>query len=85
MTEAILARAQAGDGEAFRELVGPYRAELLTHCYRTLGSFNDAEDVLQEALLAAWRGIGQFDGRSLRAWRSQRRRRSASGRCSRTA
>src|ERR1700759_4963793 len=68
MTEAILARAQAGDGEAFRELVGPYRAELLAHCYRTLGSFNDAEDMLQEALLAAWRAIGQFDGRSLRAW-----------------
>ena len=68
MTDAILARAQAGDGEAFRELIGPYRAELLAHCYRTLGSFSDAEDVLQEALLAAWRGIGQFDGRSLRAW-----------------
>jgi RNA polymerase sigma-70 factor (TIGR02960 family) len=68
MTDAILARARAGDGEAFRELVGPYRAELLAHSYRTLGSFHDAEDVLQEALLAAWRGIGQFDGRSLRAW-----------------
>ncbi|HEX6449701.1 MAG TPA: RNA polymerase subunit sigma-70 [Trebonia sp.] len=68
MTELMLARAQAGDGEAFRELVGPYRTELLAHCYRTLGSFHDAEDVLQEALLAAWRGIGQFDGRSLRAW-----------------
>jgi RNA polymerase sigma-70 factor (ECF subfamily) len=68
MTETTLARAQAGDGEAFRELVGPYRGELLAHCYRTLGSFHDAEDVLQEALLAAWRAIGQFDGRSLRAW-----------------
>ena len=68
MTEATLARAQAGDGEAFRELVAPYRGELLAHCYRTLGSFHDAEDVLQEALLAAWRAIGQFDGRSLRAW-----------------
>jgi RNA polymerase sigma-70 factor (TIGR02960 family) len=68
MTEATLARAQAGDGEAFRELVDPYRGELLAHCYRTLGSFHDAEDVLQEALLAAWRAIGQFDGRSLRAW-----------------
>jgi RNA polymerase sigma-70 factor (TIGR02960 family) len=68
MTEATLARAQAGDGEAFRELVDPYRRELLAHCYRTLGSVHDAEDVLQEALLAAWRSIGQFDGRSLRAW-----------------
>jgi len=68
MTEAVLARAQAGDGEAFRELVAPYRGELLAHCYRTLGSFTDAEDVLQEALLAAWRAIGNFDGRSLRAW-----------------
>ena len=68
MTEATLARAQAGDGEAFRELVAPYRGELLAHCYRTLGSFHDAEDMLQEALLAAWRAIGQFDGRSLRAW-----------------
>jgi RNA polymerase sigma-70 factor (TIGR02960 family) len=68
MTEATLARAQAGDGEAFRELVDPYRSELLAHCYRILGSFHDAEDVLQEALLAAWRAIGQFDGRALRAW-----------------
>ena len=68
MTEATLARAQAGDDEAFRELIGPYRGELLAHCYRTLGSFNDAEDVLQEALLAAWRAFGQFDGRALRAW-----------------
>jgi RNA polymerase sigma-70 factor (TIGR02960 family) len=68
MTEAALARAQAGDGEAFRELVGPYRGELQAHCYRILGSVQDAEDVLQEALLAAWRSIGRFDGRSLRAW-----------------
>jgi RNA polymerase sigma-70 factor (ECF subfamily) len=68
MTEATLARAQAGDGEAFRELIDPYRRELQVHCYRILGSVADAEDVLQEALLAAWRSIGRFDGRSLRAW-----------------
>jgi RNA polymerase sigma-70 factor (TIGR02960 family) len=68
MTEATLARAQAGDGEAFRELIGPFRRELQAHCYRILGSAEDAEDVLQEALLAAWRSIGRFDGQSLRAW-----------------
>src|SRR5215468_9245408 len=68
MTEATLARAQAGDGEAFRELIQPYRGELQAHCYRILGSVQDAEDVLQEALLAAWRSLGRFDGRSLRSW-----------------
>ena len=68
MTEATLARAQDGDGEAFRELIQPYRGELLAHCYRILGSVQDAEDVLQEALLAAWRSLSRFDGRSLRAW-----------------
>ncbi|MBC9716156.1 sigma-70 family RNA polymerase sigma factor [Streptomyces sp. TRM66268-LWL] len=68
MTEATLALAQAGDGEAFRELIAPHRRELQAHCYRILGSVQDAEDVLQEALLAAWRSIGRFDGRSLRAW-----------------
>jgi RNA polymerase sigma-70 factor (TIGR02960 family) len=68
MTETTLARAQAGDGDAFRELVGPYRRELQVHCYRILGSVQDAEDVLQEALVAAWRSIGRFDGRSLRSW-----------------
>jgi RNA polymerase sigma-70 factor (TIGR02960 family) len=68
MTEAVIARAQAGDGEAFRELIDPYRRELLAHCYRILGSVQDAEDVLQEALLAAWRSIGGFDGQALRAW-----------------
>ena len=62
MAEGTLARAQAGDGEAFRELIGPYRRELHAHCYRILGSVQDAEDVLQEALLAAWRFLGQFDG-----------------------
>jgi RNA polymerase sigma-70 factor (TIGR02960 family) len=53
----------------FDELVAPYRRELLVHCYRLLGSRTDAEDVLQETMLAAWRGLGGFEGRSsLRAW-----------------
>lgn len=53
----------------FDELVAPYRRELLVHCYRLLGSVTDAEDVLQEALLAAWRGLDGFEGRaSLRSW-----------------
>ncbi len=68
MTETTLARAQAGDGDAFRELTDPYRRELQAHCYRILGSVQDAEDVLQEALLSAWRSIGSFDGGALRAW-----------------
>ena len=66
---ALLASAQAGDGAAFGALTGPLRRELHVHCYRMLGSAADAEDVLQETLVAAWRGIGQFEGRSsLRAW-----------------
>jgi len=69
MSEDTLARARAGDGEAFRELTEPYRRELQMHCYRILGSVQDAEDLLQETMLAAWRGLDQFDGRaSLRAW-----------------
>src|SRR5690349_6696923 len=53
----------------FRKLVEPHRAELHAHCYRMLGSVQDAEDALQEALLRAWRGLGRFEGRSsLRAW-----------------
>ena len=59
MTETTLARARAGDGEAFGELIDPYRGELLAHCYRILGSVADAEDVLQEALLAAWRSLSR--------------------------
>ncbi len=65
----LISRARAGDGEAFRELTEPYRRELQVHCYRMLGSFQDAEDALQDTLLAAWRGFGGFEGRaSLRTW-----------------
>jgi RNA polymerase sigma-70 factor (TIGR02960 family) len=67
--DQTLERARAGDAEAFRELVAPYRTELQFHCYRILGSIQDAEDLLQETLLAAWRGLGRFEGRSSpRAW-----------------
>jgi RNA polymerase sigma-70 factor (TIGR02960 family) len=69
VTEATLERARAGDDRAFGELTDPYRSELQLHCYRILGSVQDAEDVLQETLLAAWRGLGQYEGRaSLRTW-----------------
>jgi RNA polymerase sigma-70 factor (TIGR02960 family) len=64
-----LAAAQAGDHDAFAELVGPNRHELRVHCYRMLASADDADDALQETLLAAWRGIAGFQERSsLRAW-----------------
>jgi RNA polymerase sigma-70 factor (ECF subfamily) len=65
----LISRARAGDGDAFRELTEPHRRELQVHCYRMLGSFQDAEDALQDTLLAAWQGFGGFDGRaSLRTW-----------------
>src|SRR6478609_11994493 len=64
-----LARARAGDDDAFRELTDPYRRELQLHVYRMVGSAQDAEDLLQETLLAAWRGLDQFEGRaSVRSW-----------------
>ena len=64
-----LAEAQAGDQDAFAGLVAPHRHELQVHCYRMLGSVDDADDAVQETLVAAWRGIGGFQGRStLRAW-----------------
>ena len=62
MTERTLARARAGDEDAFRELTDPYRRELQLHIYRIVGSAQDAEDLLQETLLAAWRGLEQFEG-----------------------
>jgi RNA polymerase sigma-70 factor (TIGR02960 family) len=65
----VIERAQAGDSDAFRQLTEPYRRELQVHCYRFLGSLHDAEDALQDILLAAWRGIGGFEGRSsVRTW-----------------
>lgn len=58
-----------GDSDAFRELTEPQRRELLVHCYRMLGSFQDAEDALQDTLLTAWQGLAGFEGRaSLRTW-----------------
>jgi RNA polymerase sigma-70 factor (TIGR02960 family) len=69
VTESTLTLARSGDEEAFRELTDPYRRELQLHCYRILGSVQDAEDMLQETMLAAWRGLEQFEERSsLRAW-----------------
>ena len=69
MTVQTLARARSGDEDAFRALTDPYRSELQLHIYRIVGSTQDAEDLLQETLLAAWRGLGQFQERaSIRAW-----------------
>jgi RNA polymerase sigma-70 factor (TIGR02960 family) len=69
VVESRLARAKAGDADAFREISEPYRRELHVHCYRIVGSLEDAEDLVQETLLAAWRGLERFEERaSLRSW-----------------
>ncbi len=69
MTEPTLELARAGDETAFRDLTDPHRRELQLHCYRILGSVQDAEDAVQETLLAAWRGLADFEARaSLRSW-----------------
>jgi RNA polymerase sigma-70 factor (TIGR02960 family) len=91
MAADLMTRARAGDGDAFRELTEPHHRELQVHCYRMLGSFQDAEDALQDTLLAAWQGLGGFEGRaSLRSWlyriatnRCLNARRSASRRAAR--
>jgi len=64
-----LERAKGGDERAFATLVEPFRRELQLHCYQLLGSVQDAEDLVQETLLAAWRGLNGFEERaSLRSW-----------------
>src|SRR5690349_18912498 len=65
----LLARAQAGDEQAFRRLVEPYRRALAVHCYRMLGSAHDTEDLVQETLLRAWRALDRFEPRAqLQTW-----------------
>jgi len=69
VTADLVSRARAGDGEAFRELTEPHLRELQVHCYRMLGSLQDAEEALQDTLLSAWRGLAGFEGRSsVRTW-----------------
>jgi RNA polymerase sigma-70 factor (TIGR02960 family) len=69
VSERTLERARVGDEDAFRQLTDPYQRELQLHIYRIVGSVQDAEDLLQETLLAAWRGLQQFEERaSIRAW-----------------
>ncbi|MEJ3653105.1 RNA polymerase subunit sigma-70 [Actinomycetes bacterium KLBMP 9759] len=68
-TAELLDRARAGDEQAFVALTEPFRSELQAHCYRFMGSTHDAEDLLQETMLAAWRSLAEFEGRSsLRTW-----------------
>jgi RNA polymerase sigma-70 factor (ECF subfamily) len=69
VTDSTLSRVRPGDDDGFRALADPYRRELHIHCYRILGSVQDAEDMVQETLLAAWRGREHYEERdSLRAW-----------------
>jgi len=69
VTDELLARARAGDGVAFGELTEPYRRELQLHCYRMMGAVGDAEDLVQETLLSAWRSMEGFRGNaSVRTW-----------------
>ena len=66
---ALIARAKEKDQDAFAQLAEPHRKELQLHCYRMLGSFHSAEDLVQETFLRAWRSLEQFEGRaSFRSW-----------------
>src|SRR5258708_39616556 len=62
---AVLAAVRDGDASAFAALAERHRRQLHVHCYRMLGSFQDAEDLVQETLLRAWKGRAGFEGRSL--------------------
>ena len=64
MEAPLLAAALAGDEHAFAQLTSPYRRELQVHCYRMLGSHHDADDLVQETMLRAWRRLGSFEGRT---------------------
>ncbi|ADP82454.1 sigma-70 family RNA polymerase sigma factor [Pseudofrankia inefficax] len=69
MSAELLQRARAGDRDAFAGLVEPCRGELTLHCYRMLGSLQDAQDAVQETMLSAWLGLAGFEGRSsVRTW-----------------
>ena len=69
VTTELIERARSGDGEAFGQIIKPHQRELMVHCYRILGSAQDAEDALQETMLAAWQGLRGFEERSsVRTW-----------------
>ena len=71
VTDETLVRARTGDEDAFRKLTDPYRRELQLHIYRIVGSVQEAEDMLQETLLAAWRSLPRFEERASAADRKQ--------------